>query len=160
MTDRILTLGKLALLLGILIPASVTDGKKRIIPNRYPVLLGSAGILFLLFDHFLGKTAWDELLFSSGFGVLAALGICGFCRLVDRNGLGMGDCKLLLAESLYLGLLPFLSSVGIAAIASLIAALFLLKKGKRAKETTLPFAPFLSGGAALAQLLDVISVFR
>jgi leader peptidase (prepilin peptidase)/N-methyltransferase len=97
-----------------------------------------------LYDHALGA-----VLGYLGFWLIAAL----YLRLRGREGLGLGDAKLLAAAGAWLGWAALPMIVLIAAIGALIVALIMALSGRRIDATTaLPFGPFLALAIWLAWL--------
>jgi leader peptidase (prepilin peptidase)/N-methyltransferase len=133
------------LVLGVALGAVVViDLAEHRIPNRIVVPAAIAcGVL-------LGAGAARPQQLVGGLAIVAAmLGL----SLVSRTSFGMGDVKL--AALLLLGLggratealvLGFL-------IAAAVGVVLLLRYGRAAARRSLPLAPFLSGGAAVAMLL-------
>ena len=134
-----------ALLAAVLVVLSAVDLRRRVIPNR--IVLPAAGLVFL------GQVAVapDRTLEWAGAGLAAGL-LFLLAALAYPPGLGMGDVKLALLLGLGLGrdVVDGLL-VGLLA-AALLGAVLLLRDGRQARKTALPFAPFLSAGA-LAVLL-------
>ena len=79
------------------------------------------------------------------YGALWALA-AGYRRLRGREGLGMGDAKLLAAGGAWLGPAPLPALLLLAAGSALVYALLLRLRGTRVTATLkLPFGPFLAG---------------
>lgn len=114
------------------------------IPNRIviPASLGCAGLLVAGGIH--------PMRLLAGLGVVVLM--LGF-SLVSPASFGMGDVKLafllvfglagLAAQALLLGLV----------LAAGFGALLIVGQGRSATRESMPLAPFLTGGAALAVLL-------
>ncbi|HET9103028.1 MAG TPA: A24 family peptidase [Solirubrobacteraceae bacterium] len=133
-----------ALLVFVLVACTVTDLEYRLIPNRItgPAVV-AAIILGTVFDpggepH---RLVWAAA--SAGFLLLAAL--------IYPAGMGMGDVKLLAVIGLCLGQAA-VTALFLALLAQVVTALVLaVRHGARAaRKTTLPFGPYLAGGALLA----------
>lgn len=146
----------LLLLVFLLIPVCKEDLRSQTIPNRWPLLLGGAGFLQAGITPVLvssGVSIHTSILFSAA-GALAATGLGLLCRGISREGFGWGDVKLLTGLGAYLGLFPFLRSMAVTGVLSLVAALYLvLVRHARANEQ-IPFAPFLAAGAILSEGME------
>ncbi len=153
MIQTICSILSVAVLTGLLIPASITDIKQRIIPNRYPVSIASAGVLLMMVKIIVDRAVWKETILYALAGLMAGAGISALCRLIVKDGIGLGDVKLLMALGFYQGILIFPQMLAVSSIASLITALIVRSKDRPEKTATLPFAPFLSGGAVAAQII-------
>ena len=97
--------------------------------------LGLLDAIFLperpVLDHVIGAAA--------GFAVLALLG-WGYERLRGREGIGLGDAKLLGAAGAWLGWRPLPSLVLIACAAALVlVAILVVAKGRAALQARLAF---------------------
>jgi leader peptidase (prepilin peptidase)/N-methyltransferase len=78
-----------------------------------------------------------------------------YFRLRNRQGLGLGDVKLLAASTLWIGMVGIPVQLVIAALSALAAALALHVAGtKMTRHTALPFGPFLAFGLMAAILLQ------
>jgi leader peptidase (prepilin peptidase)/N-methyltransferase len=135
----------------ILATATLTDLRRRLIPNRLllaGVLVGLPLLAFADPASLIGRLA--TMAFAGGFFFLASL--------VRPDGLGMGDVKLIATMGLFLdGAL--LEAILIAlCTASLFGVALLLRHGRAAMERTLPFAPFLALGGLVALLAGSGSV--
>lgn len=78
-----------------------------------------------------------------------------YFRLRNRQGLGLGDVKLLAASTLWIGVAGVPLQLFVAAFTALTAALALHAAGARmTRHTALPFGPFLALGLMAAILLQ------
>jgi leader peptidase (prepilin peptidase)/N-methyltransferase len=125
----------------LLFISSVTDFRKRIIPNTVCLLIACTGII-----HF----EPDKL-----FGILIALPFL-FAALLG-NGMGGGDVKLAAAMGLVLGLAKGIAAViiGLSAMLLFYGVYFIVQKLRgRECQRTLPLAPFLSLGCIAAYFMN------
>lgn len=119
------------------------------LPDLIILPMTALGVLFSLFLPHL-------TLFESGMGVLA--GAAGFFavawtyqRLTGREGLGLGDVKLLALIGAYLGVAALPWVVLLSAVPGAVAGLALMRRGQAGRLTPIPYGPFL-GLAALIYL--------
>jgi leader peptidase (prepilin peptidase) / N-methyltransferase len=96
---------------------------------------------------------WDPLLgIVCGYFALRAVA-WAYRRLRGREGLGLGDAKLLAASGAWVGVTGLPSVVAGAALAALVAAGAMLLAGKRLdRYSALPFGPFLAAATWLVWL--------
>lgn len=151
---NVVSLVSILLLTAFLIPVSITDVKRRVIPNGYPLGIAISGTALVVLKSVVNHPEWKETVLSALLGLLLGAGISALCRLIVKDGIGLGDVKLLMALGLYQGIRIFPQMLAISSLAALLAA-FVVKIRKR-EQTTLPFAPFLSAGAAAAQIIGAI----
>jgi len=131
----------------LLVVVTFIDIDHQIIPNVISlpgILVGFAGSFFIpwltLADSVLGALAGVLLLGSVAFG---------YRLLTGKEGMGMGDLKLLAMIGAFLGWKAILPVVFIASLAgSLIGVPLMLIKGADGK-LALPFGPFLSLAAII-----------
>lgn len=136
-----------ATLTPVLVAAAVTDLRTRTIPNS----LTAAGAVSLLAVRAL--VAPSSLPAAVGWGavLLAALGALAFLR---TGGMGMGDAKLAGVLGLALGPGAVVALLVACAAATAVGAGVAVREGlARARRTTVPLAPFLAVGAAVAWAL-------
>jgi leader peptidase (prepilin peptidase)/N-methyltransferase len=88
-------------------------------------------------------------------GVVIWLLRWSYFRLRQRQGLGLGDVKLLAASTLWIGMAGVPIQLLVAALTALSAALLVHVAGTRmTRHTALPFGPFLALGLLVAVLLQ------
>jgi leader peptidase (prepilin peptidase) / N-methyltransferase len=152
----------------LLIALFWTDIEERILPDELTLGGAAAGLLLALFVAVpsvagtlllaAGKPALQSLLSAAlGSAILVApiwaLGAL-YARVRKREGLGLGDVKLLLLMGVFLGPERGLYALMIGALAgSLIGAVYILVARRNAATYELPFGSFLCAGAALVPLL-------
>jgi prepilin signal peptidase PulO-like enzyme (type II secretory pathway) len=124
---------------------TVTDLRRRVIPNR--VLVGAVALgLPLLAVADPGSMPGRLLVALAAGGAFLAL------ALARPDGFGMGDVKLIAVIGLFLGD-AVLGAVLIALLAgSLFGVALIARHGPSAVKSTIPFGPFLALGGLLALL--------
>jgi leader peptidase (prepilin peptidase)/N-methyltransferase len=84
---------------------------------------------------------------------LLLLAIRGLYKLVrKREGMGLGDVKLLAMMAAFLGFAPALFALFAGVMAAFLYAVILLMRGRAAATTRLPFGSFLAAGGLFATL--------
>lgn len=147
-----------AAVLGLFYPA-VIDGKFHLIPNRY--LLGFLVITVLL----LGVEAiadFSEFRFTIVLNLLGSV-VCGgiflLTNLLSRNGLGMGDVKLVFLLGLLLGLDDTLAGLLWTFVFSVITGIVLMISKKAKLKTKIALGPFFFLGFLSSNIMYIISGF-
>jgi leader peptidase (prepilin peptidase)/N-methyltransferase len=133
------------LILGVALGAVVAfDLGEHRIPNRIviPAAVACAGLLA-------AQAVRPQQLVSGIVVVALMLGV----SLFQPASFGMGDVKLALLLVLGLGGLAAHALVLGLALAAAFGTLLVLRHGRSATRRSLPLAPFLCGGAAVAVLL-------
>ncbi len=124
--------------------ASLVPGKRLLMPILYP---GFSPAL----ESFLG----------AAFGFLFLWGVAaGYEWLMKREGMGMGDAKLLAMMGAFLGLVPAMPIIILASslVGSLTGIAFGLARGGDLRTFKVPFGPFLAAGA-LIQVFFGVEIF-
>jgi Flp pilus assembly protein protease CpaA len=132
-----------AFFIGLLIWCSYTDTRKRMVSNVSVILLLCLGIVHMVLMGLAGNTWWT---YPAGMVFTIPFFISWL-----RGGMGAGDVKLVMAITLYLGLMN-----AVMAFALMIPVLAVLMIKSLVKEKTLkcriPVTPVLSFGAVGAIL--------
>ena len=137
----------------LMLAAAASDLRRRVVPNRLVTLAVAVGLV----GGLLARPGELSELVLWGCGAFLALLVPA---LISAGGLGMGDVKLAGVMGLFLGaaVVPALAvafGFGAVAGAGIIAA-----RGLEARDTALPFAPFLAFGGLVAlmagpQLIEI-----
>jgi prepilin signal peptidase PulO-like enzyme (type II secretory pathway) len=126
----------------VLVVLSAIDIERGIIPNR--IVLPAAAVVLVMQIALFPDQALEWVLAA----ILAPL-VLMLPQLFGRSWMGMGDVKLVLLLGVALGW----GVVGAILIGFLctfpVAVLVLIRGGKAARKTTIPFGPFLSLGALI-----------
>jgi leader peptidase (prepilin peptidase)/N-methyltransferase len=101
---------------------------------------------------------WDRAVGAAAGYLVLWLVAWVYRRLRGREGLGLGDAKLLAAAGAWVGASGLPSVLSGAAIAALAAAGIMHLAGRRLdRYSALPFGPFLAGAAWLVWLLGPVT---
>ncbi len=148
-----------------------TDFEEQILPDEFTLggaLLGFIIAIFVRVPSIFGelffplwKPAWQSLLDATLGGVILSgpIWLLGaiYVRARKREGLGLGDVKLLLLMGVFLGAENGLRALLIGTVAgSVIGLIYVFWARKRFSDTELPFGSFLCAGAALVPLLSTL----
>lgn len=133
-----------------LLPPALEDIRTREIRNLYWILIVATRCVFLVLKRD------REGLVSSLLGTLVATLIFALAFLISKDGIGLGDVKLMIAVAFYLGLELFLRALFFISLISALFSLILLALKQATKKTALPFAPFIFAGTCVATLFEVV----
>lgn len=151
----------------VLIVLFATDLEERILPDELTIGGSVAGLILAIFvavPGFVGEVLLPNLSPAASSLVNAAAGACIlsipiaaigllYAKLRQRQGLGVGDVKLLVLIGVFLGLEQGLLALLIAAVGgSILGLLYILLNRKRAATYELPFGSFLCLAAGLTPL--------
>lgn len=143
-------------LLILLFTVSLSDYKEKRIPNH--VLLAGVILRILLYgiEIFARQDIFFEIVKSDlwGLGIMFIFFLTAY--FIIKNGVGMGDIKLMMVMSLYVGLEGVFSALFCSLIIIFILAVYLLIRKKKNRKDTLPFAPAVLAGTLLSLFLNGI----
>ena len=129
------------------------DYREKIIPNEAVVFILSFACIFILLNVFKSTTEAPAVFIDALVAVLLGGGLFAISKAISKNGVGMGDIKLVAALGLYLRTYALM---GVLMVSLLSIALFGLFKVLTKKATTkdeIPFAPFVAFGLTVCMIL-------
>src|ERR1700720_735520 len=159
---------KWAVFAALLVVLTITDLRERILPDEVNFFGLGAGLLFSFFTKSLDGTAqwlagrWFDfpppqiaLSFAdAALGALAGSGLLwivaeGYFRIRGREGMGLGDVKMMAAVGAFLGLKRTMLTVLVGSLLGSVIGIFLIAVSKKGRDYELPFGTFLGAGALL-----------
>ncbi len=139
-----------------LLAASVADFRHFELPNRMTLglaLLGLASVAVLARGQLIHSAVGAAL----GFALLALVG-AAYARIRGREGLGLGDAKLLGAGGAWIGWQGLASAVFLGALAGCLWVGAMWLRGHRPSgATAIPFGPFLALGIWIVFLMGPLA---
>jgi leader peptidase (prepilin peptidase) / N-methyltransferase len=152
----------------MLVVLTITDLRERILPDEVNFFGLGAGLLFSFFTKPLDGTAlWiasrsfdfspPQIALSFADAVLGAIagsGLLwlvaeGYFRIRGREGMGLGDVKMMAAVGAFLGLKRTLLTVLMGSLLGSVIGILLISISKKGRDYELPFGTFLGAGALL-----------
>ncbi|MGN0342795.1 MAG: prepilin peptidase [Roseburia sp.] len=137
-------------LVSVLWPMALSDYQKHIIPNSalklgliYWVILAVCEAIFEFADF--KRYILAELIF-----VIVIFGVMMLLRLIIKDGIGMGDIKLLMLMALFQGENGLVSSVMTSLILLFFFAVGLLITRKKNRKDFIPFGPAILIGTYIS----------
>jgi leader peptidase (prepilin peptidase)/N-methyltransferase len=124
----------------VLLVASVTDLRDRVVPNRLTLGAAAAGLALA------GFQGLPELAARLAAGVFVAAPLLAV-SLARPEGLGMGDVKLVSVLGIFMGWQAVPAMLGGCLLAAMAGALFSLGSRRPPSEVALPLVPFLAIGS-------------
>lgn len=126
-----------------LIALSTIDARTFEIPDNLTLPLLVAGVL-LRAPHGAAEVLAALGAAAAAFGAIAGIATI-YAATRGRDGIGLGDAKLLAAAGAWLGLLALPTVVGLASLAALATVgAVAFRVGRPALDARLPFGPFLA----------------
>jgi leader peptidase (prepilin peptidase)/N-methyltransferase len=159
---------KWAVFAALLVVLTITDLRERILPDEVNFFGLGAGLLLSFFTKSLDGTSlwmankWFDfpppqvaLSFAdAALGALAGSGLLwivaeGYFRIRGREGMGLGDVKMMAAVGAFLGLKRTLLTVLVGSLLGSVIGILLIAISKKGRDYELPFGTFLGAGALL-----------
>ena len=159
---------KWAVFAALLVVLTITDLRERILPDEVNFFGLGAGLLFSFFTKPIDGTAlwianrWFDfpppqpvLSFADAvLGAVAGSGLLwvvaeGYFRLRGREGMGLGDVKMMAAVGAFLGLQRTLMTILAGSLLGSVIGILLIAISKKGRDYELPFGTFLGAGALL-----------
>ena len=133
----------------VLFAAMIIDNNTRLIPNILILLSLGIGVLVLLFEFIFTRDTFSRSLIMSIAGSVCCVILFYVLSRLTREGIGMGDVKLISTMGFLLGLITTLMSVLFSLILCTGVSIILLLGKKKNKNDRIPFGPFLFFGYIL-----------
>lgn len=145
--------GRWCIVVLMLLAAMIVDQRSHQIPNSIVLsaYIGGAVLLGLEF-LFQSETAGKTLL-SGVIGAACCVVLFYVMSRMTKEGIGMGDVKLISAMGWLLGFVSTIIAILFALVICTLAAVVLLLAKKKSKNDCIPFGPFLFFGYVIMMLL-------
>jgi leader peptidase (prepilin peptidase)/N-methyltransferase len=159
---------KWAIFCALIVVLTITDLRERILPDKVNFFGVIVGLIFSFFTKSLDGTAlWlarryfefpppqAALSFAdAAIGALAGSGLLwfvaeGYFRLRGREGMGLGDVKMMAAVGAFLGVKRTMMTVLVGSLLGSVIGILLISISKKGRDYELPFGTFLGAGALL-----------
>lgn len=150
---EILDLVKYIVVLLGLLSAMIIDMHTYKIPNIIVGIVLIIGIMLLIPEFILYRENFVITLIMSVVGLLVCFVLFYVLARITKNGMGMGDVKLISALGWMLGLTNTLVTLVLALIICTFVAIFLICFKKKKKQDSVPFGPFIFWGYMLMLLI-------
>ena len=152
------------LLAGLAIWIATVDLERLIIPDLANAAIAVLGLALIVIQTPAGaliEEISDALMRAIVAGGLLFLVRFLFTRVAGKEGLGLGDVKLMAAGAIFLSWASLPYGLVIAAVAAIMAVVLRgLRLGKRLdRETEIPFGAFLAPAIWAAFLLEQLNLF-
>jgi leader peptidase (prepilin peptidase)/N-methyltransferase len=159
---------KWAVFAALMVVLTVTDYRERILPDKVNFIGLGLGLLLSLFTQPVDGTAlWlSNHLFAfpppmpvisfadALLGAVTASGLLwlvaeGYFRARGREGMGLGDVKMMAMAGAFLGLQRALLTILLGSLLGSLIGMAVIAIGRKGRDFELPFGTFLGAGAML-----------
>ena len=156
----------------LMVVLTVTDFRERILPDKVNFVGLGLGLVLSLFTQPVDGTAlwlanhifvfpppWPVLsLVDALIGAVAASGLLwlvaeGYFRARGREGMGLGDVKMMAMAGAFLGVQRALLTILLGSLLGSIIGVAVIAFGRKGRDFRLPFGTFLGAGAMLVVFL-------
>lgn len=123
--------------------AACNDYREERIPNIFPLVMAVSGLICLAAGYLTSQDGAQAYIASSLIAtVLVAAGM-SVASLLTKNGIGIGDIKLLSALALLGGVYTVGGTLFFGMLICFLTAVVLLLSRKKTMKESLPFGPFI-----------------
>ena len=159
---------KWAIFAALMVILTVTDFRERILPDKVNFVGLAIGLLLSFFTHPVDGTArWlSDRFFAfpppqpvisfadAVLGAIAASGLLwlvaeGYFRARGREGMGLGDVKMMAMAGAFLGLQRALLTILLGSLLGSLIGMAVIALWRKGRDLELPFGTFLGAGAML-----------
>ncbi len=159
---------KWAVFAALMVVLTVTDFRERILPDKVNFVGLGLGLLLSLFTRPIDGTAlWlsghlfafpppppvisfmDSLIGAVGASGLLWLVAEGYFRARGREGMGLGDVKMMAMAGAFLGLQRALLTILLGSLLGSVIGMAVIALWRKGRDFELPFGTFLGAGALL-----------
>lgn len=133
------------------------DSKHYIIPDSLNIILAVIGIISLFTKMEKGSLIidWQDKLIGLGVGILLTTIFILVEKIFQKEVIGGGDLKLILATSLFLGWQLMLLGIFIGSFIACMIEIPLSRNEKLRENHQLPFGPYLVGGFLISLFIGL-----
>ncbi len=143
---EMIQLTKYIIVLLSLLSVMIIDRHTHLIPNKIVLSLLGAGAITLAIEFFVSRETFFASLLASVVGLMVLVVMFYTLGRFTRNGIGMGDIKLIGAMGWVIGLSSTMFAILFSLIVSCIVAIVLMFRKKKDKDDKIPFGPFMFFG--------------
>lgn len=149
---RLMISGRLLITALLLLPAMFIDWHARRIPNALILTMLVTGLVFLVLEFFTEREMFAGQAISYIAGLLGCLVLFYLLARITKDGIGMGDVKLIAAEGWMVGVVMAVAATIFSLLLCSVTAVCLLLCKKKKANDQVPFGPFIFFGYIIAIL--------
>lgn len=136
----------------VLIIAGI-DYREKIIPNEAVVFILSTACVMILMNICTNTIVALAIFIDSLVAMLLGSGLFAISKFVSKNGVGMGDIKIVGALGFYLRTYALIGVLMISLVSIALYGLFKVITKKATTKDEIPFAPFIAFGVTTCMML-------
>lgn len=135
--------------------AAIIDLKEKRIPNYIILVMALLQVLLTVAKLVIYTENWREILISSVLNPVIVFIVLLLLARLSKDGIGMGDVKLLTVMAFICGAYHVLNTMVFALLSCVLVAMILIFIKKKKTKDKIAFAPFIYIGFCVTLLLGV-----
>lgn len=140
----------------LLLSLSAVDYKYHIIPNRIIGMAILSRVIIFGIEYYLAPSQFVAVFADCAIGFIIGFGILFIVSLVCKQGIGMGDVKLIGTLGLIQGIISMYNIMFYSLFVLIIYIVIMWIMKKVNKHTQIPFAPFVYMGYVITILFNIV----
>ena len=129
------------------------DYREKIIPNEAVVFILGISCIFILINVFTNTIEALAIFIDSAVAMIIGSGLFAISKAISKDGVGMGDLKLVGALRFYLRTYTLMGVLIVSLVSIALYGLFKVFTKKATTKDEIPFAPFIAFGVTACMLL-------
>ena len=150
--DILKSLKALTIISVVLIVAGI-DYREKIIPNEAIISILSIASILILINIFKNKVETLAIFIDSTVAMILGAGLFAISKAVSKNGVGMGDIKIIGALGFYLRTYALIGVLMVSLVSIAVYGMFKILTKKATTKDEIAFAPFIAFGVTTCMIL-------
>ena len=150
--DILKSLKALTIISVVLIVAGI-DYREKIIPNEAIIFILSIASILILINIFKNKVETLAIFIDSTVAMILGAGLFAISKAVSKNGVGMGDIKIIGALGFYLRTYVLIGVLMVSLVSIAVYGMFKILTKKATTKDEIAFAPFIAFGVTTCMIL-------
>ena len=150
--DILKSLKALTIISVVLIVAGI-DYREKIIPNEAIIFILSIASILILINIFKNKVETLAIFIDSTVAMILGAGLFAISKAVSKNGVGMGEIKIIGALGFYLRTYVLIGVLMVSLVSIAVYGMFKILTKKATTKDEIAFAPFIAFGVTTCMIL-------
>lgn len=154
-TEELLNRMRMLIALVCIAGAGCNDYREERIPNIFPLVMAFSGLVCLAAGYATSQNGAMYYIASSLIATVLVASCMSVAALLTKNGIGIGDIKLLSALALLGGIYTVGGTLFFGMLICFLTAIVLLLSKKKTIKESMPFGPFIFIGYMISIFASV-----
>lgn len=137
----------------VLWPAATIDAREHKIPNQLLLIALLYKVGIVIAELICCSQRIVQVIVSEFIVIMMICAVCFVCRLIIKDGICMGDIKLMIVMALLLGGSSFFNAIFVSMWIVFLEAVVVLMAKKKKKSDSIAFAPSVLIGTSISMIL-------